>query len=328
MVDTNTPSSRSTAASGQRSKQRSSAISRVSRAGGNLIASMLRRADIESIDLSNATAAQLNIDEIAIGPSSVEQLTIGDIHTLVNTGQVSLDDVTTRLKLVIHVDWRVNLLFSSPSDSFRLGSFEFDFDVGNIDIPELENLDIDIPTATATDAVATVQSITDLSFNGGRVDDIHVMDIRLPTSGYAMQGIAFESLELSHIGVPDAGVGTLTIGSVSPNDQLTLPLAEIRDIGVADVQVPAVTSRQSVSVSDIRASAQRITLVDIGLLRVRIIVEPILEMTIGGMTMDDIEAVSTISSVKLENIRFPLSIKGISMTDINLQQLRAQQISL
>lgn len=322
MGDTKTPSSRS---SGSLTRKRGSVVSR---AGRNIVASMLRRADIQTVKIDNANAANLTIDEVMLGASSIDRLTISDLKTLVKTGRVSLDNVIATVRLVISVDWQVNLIFTSPGDSFEVGSFGFDFNVGDVDIPALETLDISISEATANESVATVQPIADLTFNGGQIDDIEIMDIRLPSEGYGLDGIAFNTFNLSHIGVPDATVASVRIGSLNPNGQLTVPATEIRNIGIADVQVPAVRSRQAINVPDIQTPPRGITLVNIGLLRVRIIIAPTLDMNIGSLTLEDIEASSTISSVRLENMRFPLSVKGIELSDISIGGLRANQISL
>ena len=109
---------------------------------------------------------------------------------------------------------------------------------------------------------------------------------------------------------------------------LTLPSAEISNIGISSVNVPSVTTNQSVTVTDIVASPPPISLINIGILTVDIRLLPVLTMHIGGVTLDDMEATSTIASATLENMRFSLQVNGMELSEVAVSGLRANEISL
>lgn len=292
------------------------------------MASMLRRADIQSVEVEGADARLLNIEEVDIGDASVERFSLRDIRTLVDTGRVTMNDVRTIVDFRIRVSWEVHIWGPNPRGSFTTGRFSMPFNVGDIDIPELENMDISVSSAEVEGTVASVQSIANLSFNGGRIDNIEMADIRLPTNGYGIAGLGFDTFKLSHIGVPDASIGMMRIGSLTPEGMLTLPSAEISNIGISSVSVPSVTTNQSVTVTDIVASPPPISLINLGILTVDIQLLPVLTMHVGGVTLDDMESTSTIASATLENMRFPLQVNGIELSDIAVSGLRANDISL
>ena len=327
MGDTSTPS-RTGSSNATGTKSAAERGSAVSRAGQRILASMLRRADVQSVDVESADASTLNIEEVDIGDASVERFSLRDIRTLIDTGRVTMNDVRSIMDFRIRVSWEVHIWGPNPRGSFTTRSFSIPFDVGDIDIPELENMDISVSSAEVEGTVATVQSIANLSFNGGRIDNIEIADIRLPTNGYGMAGLGIDTFNLSHIGVPDASIGTVRIGSLTPEGMLTLPSAEISNIGISSVNVPSVTTNQSVTVTDIVASPPPISLINLWILTVDIRLLPVLTMHIGGVTLDDMEATSTIASATLENMRFPLQVNGMELSDISVSGLRANEISL
>ncbi len=327
MGDTSTPS-RNESGNASGNKPAIKRGSAVSRAGQRILASMLRRADIQSVDVESADASTLSIEEVDIGDASVERFSLRDIRTLVDTGRVTMNNVRSIVDFRIRVSWEVHIWGPNPRGSFTTGSFSMPFDVGDIDIPELENMDISVPTAEVEGTVASVQSIANLSFNGGRIENIEIADVRLPTNGYGMAGLGFDTFNLSHIGVPDASIGSISIGSLTPEGMLTLPSAEIRNIGISSVNVPSVTTNRSVTVTDIVASPPPITLINLWILTVDIQLLPILTMHVGGVTLDDMEATSTIASATLENMRFPLQVNGVQLSNLSVSGLRANEISL
>lgn len=304
-------------------------VSAVKRAGRNMVASMLRRADIQSVKLASADASTLKIDEVDIGDASVERVSLANIRTLVNTGRLTMNNVRTLMSMRIRVRWEVRIWGPNPSGSFTFTvPFDIPFNVGDLEIPGLDDLDIQVPSGVAEDTTASVQPIANLTFNGGRVDNIEIADIRLPVNGYGLAGVGFDSFTLSHVGVPDASIGKVTIGSLIPNGLLTLPSAEISNIGIGNVSVPSVTSNRPVTVSDITATPPPFRLIDLWILFVDIQLLPVMTMSVDGVTLDDMEATSTISSITLENMRFPLQVKGMELSDISVTGLRANEISL
>lgn len=302
--------------------------SALSRASAGLMNAVLRRVGIRKVSIGELDARTLGVDEIEVGSASVERMRLADMRTQVQTGQAFLNNVRTIVNLDIHVNWQVNLLFTSPSDSFRLGSIPIPFDVGDVLIPELDNLDIQVPSAQVEGSTLSVQPIRNLTFNGGTVADVSVSDIRTPVAGFALDGLSFDSISLSHIGVPDASIGSVDIGSLQAEGLLTIPRVETDSIGVSEVQVPRISSNQPISIQNADAQDREITLVNIGLLRVSITIKPSLDMNIGSLTLDDMEASSTIRSVELDNTRFSLAVNGISMSDVGARGLRAEQFSL
>jgi hypothetical protein len=309
---------------------KSSPISRsaLRRAGGNLINAVLRRADIKTINIDSLDANSLTVDELSVGNATVENIALSNVQTRVDTGRAFLNNVRTIVNLDISVEWQVNLLFTSPSDSFRLGSFPIPFTVGDIEISDLDNIDVSVPTAEVNETVVSIPPVSNLSFNGGVISDISVSDVQMPVDGYGLSGLAFDTFSLSHIGVPDAGIASVSIGSIEPNGNITLPGFATDVISIADVQVPSVQSNSPISVNNAIADDREITLINIGLLRVSIVIKPSIDMNIESLTMEEIEATSTIDSVSLQNIQFPFKATGVQMTGVGANQLRAEEVSL
>ncbi len=309
-------------------KKKSKKRSAVKRSGSGLLSSILRRADVKTVSVDSMDASSLTIEEIAIGNSTVESIAISNIQTIVDIRKTFLNNVCTITNLDISVKWRIRLLLFSDSGQLDVGSIPIPFRVGDVEIRNLDTISVGVPTAQVNQTHISIPPVTKLSFNGGVVKDVNVSDIQMPVNGYGLAGMAFDKFLLSHIGVPDAGFASVSIGSIEPNGRITLPSITVDDLGIADIQVPRVQSNSPISVANAQADVREILLLELGFLRVSIVVKPSMNMNVESLTMEDIQASSSIDSISLQNIQFPFKASGVQMTGIEVSKLRAEGVSL
>ncbi|MBX2886081.1 MAG: hypothetical protein KTR32_39360 [Granulosicoccus sp.] len=302
--------------------------SALSRLGTGLFNAMLRRAEVQSLNIDSMEADSFSIDEIQIGNSTVESVQITNIQTQVNTGRAFLRNVRTITTLRVDVGWEIDLWFWGRSGTIPVRTIPIPFPLGDVEIPELDNLDISVPSAEVNESVIAIQPIDNLVFNGGTVSDISVSQVQAPVDGYGIAGLSFDNASLSHIGIPDAAVASVSIGSVEPNSNVTLPSIETGAISVADVQVPTVQSNRPISINNAGAQGDPINLINLGFLKVSITLRPSMDMNIESLVLDDMEATSTIEAVQMQNVQFPMKINGIEINGVSATQLRAEQVSL
>lgn len=294
-----------------------------------LVGAMLRRVDIGRLRVSRGEGGPLSIGRIDVGDASVDEIDVADLSAVVQTGQVRLDDVRALVGLRFRVDWRVRLPFvRDPRGDFPFDFGDIPFDFESIDVPELDDLNIAVPAATIADAMATVQPVTQLTFNGGAIDELELREMRLPAEGYAIAGFGFDRFDLSHVGLPDATVGELSVGRLRPDGPLELPGIELSNLELPEVDVPNASSRQPIVVSNALAIGERRSLIDVGILTVGIRIEPTLTLFINALALDSIRAVSRIGRVRLRDIRFPIDVRDVQLRDVRLSDVRAEAISL
>ncbi len=309
-------------------KKKSKKRSAVKHSASGLLSSILRRADIKTVSVDSMDASSLTVEEIAIGNSTVESIAISNIQTIVDIRKTFLNNVRTITNLDIKVRWKIRLLLYNDSGLFDVGSIPIPFRVGDVEIRNLDTISVGVPTAQVNETHVSIPPVTKLSFNGGVVKDVNVSDIQMPVNGYGLAGMAFDKFLLSHIGVPDAGFASVSIGSIEPNGRITLPSITVDDLGITDIQVPRVQSNSPISVANAQADVREFLLLELGFLRVSIVVKPSLNMNVESLTMEDIQASSSIDSISLQNIQFPFKASGVQMTGIEVSKLRAEGVSL
>lgn len=318
------------------SQSKAKSRSALKRAGSSVLNSLLRRADIKSVSIDRLDADTLTVEELAVGSSSVETIAISNIQTTIDTRRALLNRVRAVVSNQIRVIWEAELPwpFSDRSDDFVVGfPFEIPFPPFDVEIPDLDNIDVSVPTAQVSDTIVNIPPVTNLSFNGGIVSDIAVSDIQLPTGGYGLAGMAFDTFSLSHIGVPDAGITSVSVGSIEPNGNITLPSISTDLISIADIQVPSIQSNSPITVSNASAESEPRPILSIRLpfsirITLSVAIRATFDMNINSFTLEEMEATSTIDSVSLQNIQFPFKATGVQMTGIGAKQLRAEEVSL
>ena len=288
----------------------------------------MRRLDIGSLSVGTARAGRIDIDRVELGDASLGRVVLSGLRSVVDTGRVTLRQVRTIVSLDIDVAWQIDIGPFEPGASFNFGSIDLPFEVGDVDIPALDDLDLSVPTAIAADSSVTVQPIVDLTFNGASIENVGAGEIRLPSNGFAVAGLGVDTVALSHLGAPDGAVSRLDIGELVPDGPLVIPEVRIDDIELPRVDVPAVASNGPITVEDVGISAREIVLIDLRILRVSIEVRPTLQLSFARLTLDDVAADSSIDAVSVEDIRSPLRVAGIGITDVALGGLRVEAVSV
>ena len=185
-----------------------------------------------------------------------------------------------------------------------------------------------IHRATVTGADVQIQPIVNLSFNGGLASGIDVSTMQLPTNGFAMGGLSYNSFDLSHLGLPDGTIGNATVSELEPNGDLVIPATEIRNVQIPSVTVPTVNSTSPINVenaeSDILPGIPRF---DLKILVLRIRVTPTMDLNIQSLELAEMQANSSIDRITLQNMTSPVTVKNVSVDGISLEQLDVNQVS-
>jgi len=302
----------------------------VSRAARTLVGAMVRRLDIDSLVVQEASTGRIDVGRVELGDASVGRVQLSGIRSVVDTGRVTLRQVRVVVSMVVDVTWRIDLRLFDRNGSFRFGTIELPFTVGDVGIPDLDNIDLGVSEATAISGSVTVRPIVDLTFNGASIDDVSLGEIRLPSDGFALGGLAFDTVALSHLGAPDASVSRLHLGELEPAEPLVIPEVRVTDIELPRVDVPSVTSNRAVTIEGIGLvpPLPPVNLINLGILKVSLDIEPTLQMNIGNLMLEDVEAETSIDAVRIEDIRSPLRVMDVDVQDLELRGLRVEGISV
>lgn len=293
----------------------------------DLVGGALHQVRIPQISAQSGAVGSLGVDRITTGQATIDRVEINGINASLSTGQAVLRNVRAVLRLRVGVAIRVRIAWvrfsASPSVTFR-----FRFDIGDTQVPSLDDIELSIPQATVRDAEAIVQPINNLDLGGGTFSDIEVNDTRLPQSGFGLSGLGFEGFRLSDVTVPAATSGSVFVGELRPNEPFVLPDTEIRAVELPVIRVPFVSSQAPIEIRGATPLPARLEEVIFNRFGVRIapFAEPVLDIHISSLTLSDIDASSSIDRVRLADVRSPVTLQGLRMGDLQLNQVTVNQV--
>jgi hypothetical protein len=121
----------------------------------------------------------------------------------------------------------------------------------------------------------------------------------------------------------------LSIGSFSPDQPLRLPATVVTNVQLPTVAVPRVSSTAPIGIPNIRPEdLEQSAGLDLIVLSVRLFVRPIVDIEIAALTINDIDAASSIQRIGIEDISAPVTLTGLRLGDIELRQVTVNQITV
>lgn len=293
-----------------------------------VIAAAMRTVDISRIMAVSGNVGSLSVDRIELGQATIDRLVIQNLQASVQSGTTRLEDVRFLLELRLSVDWWYDFgWLGSGGGTESLGSLSFGLPLGNVLVPSLQDINLSVPSATVNDAEAEIRPVTNLDLGGARFRNLRVDDTKLPSAGFDVSGLQFGALTLSEIGFPAASSRRLSLGDFMPNRALTLPAAEVRGIEVPAAQIPTVRSQGSVEINDAQATRRGVRL-SLGIFGFTFWVQPVFDIHIGALTLNDVTASAAIGRLRLEDLSAPVTIRGLMMGELQLEQLTVNQIAI
>lgn len=298
-----------------------------------LAAAVMRRISLPKFISASGSAQAIKIDEIRLGNASVDRVDVEELNTEVDTGTIKLEDARAIVSLSLSFHYGIHIPLPWPFDDISIdGNIpipdppDFPFDIGQIDIPALNNIDLEIPTATLEDIQASVQPVNNLDLGGATFNNIKLDNTVLPTAGFGMSGLSMGALNLNDVSVPSVSSERLSLGDFAPDNPLVLPSISIKDIDLPEASVPRVESDGPVVVPGVTSSTQKIGLTG-GLLEASIDITPTLTIRIGSMVINDISAISTIKKVDLRDIQTTVQVDGVAVEGVELNSVELESIA-
>jgi hypothetical protein len=294
----------------------------------DVIAAALRTVDVGQIGVVSGTAGSLGIDRIELGAATIDRLVIQGISARIQAGATWLQDVRFVLELRLSVDWWYDFgWLGSGGGTVGLPSLSFGLTLGNVLVPSLDDINLSVPSAVVNDAGAVIAPIANLDLGGAAFRDLRVEDTQLPSPGFGLSGMSLGAVSIDSLGFPAAASRRLGIGHFTPDGPLRLPAAEVTGIEIPSAQVPNVVSQGAVEIEDAQATRRGVSL-SLGLFGFTFWVAPIFDIHIGQLTLSNVTAAASIARLRLEDVRAPVTIRGVRMGDLRLEELTVNQVSI
>jgi hypothetical protein len=161
------------------------------------------------------------VGQIGIGPITVGELVVHDVDFRMNAGVGFIRGMTVKVKIHIDFEWAVHVPLPWPFNDINvggtenLGTYTFKLPpVGDVTIPGLSNININIPSLTAQNVTASANPMANVQLNNAVAEQVTARDVVLPSAGFTIAGLTLNSLEGDNVSVPAAVVRQATIGHV------------------------------------------------------------------------------------------------------------------
>lgn len=290
-----------------------------------ILSALARRINIVQVMASQGNIGDIDIDKILLGDAHIGKLTLQGVTARINSASAFLQDVRAVIELRFRLDWWVDILWIEEDGSEDLGSLSFGMSIGDVSVPSLANIDLNVPSMSAENLSTTIAPITGLDLGGGTFNGLDVKDTAVPADGFQLSGLGVGNLSLSNLQVPKTRTREARIQQFKPNAPLNLPRADLTQL-----QLPAAAAGNIKSghiALDGIASTRAIS-VNFGIFGITIKVTPVLHMNIGSMLLQDVSLSAGVSQAKIENIRVPLDVRGVTLKNIDLNGLNVNGVSL
>jgi hypothetical protein len=293
-----------------------------------VIARALRTIDVAQIGAISGTAGTLGIQRIELGEATIDRLVIQGVSASIQAGTTLLQDVRFLLELRLSVDWWYDFgWLGSGGGTVGLPSLSFGLTLGNVLVPSLQDINLSVPSATVNAAGAAIAPVNNLNLGGAHFRDLRIDDTQLPSAGFGLSGMDVGAVTIDSMGFPAAASRRLSIAEFRPDGPLRLPAAEVTGIAIPSAQIPNVVSQGAVDIQDAQATRRGVSL-SLGLFGFTFWVQPVFDIHIGQLTLSDVTAAASIERLRLEDVSAPVTIRGVMLGDLQLEQLTVNQISI
>lgn len=293
---------------------------------GLSVAQATKFLSVDQVQIQSGNIKSVDVDKVQFGDATIQRIEITDVSASLQNASVYLQNVRTITELQFTLTWKVDLGFiGSWSGSNNLGSIDIPFTVGDMAVPGLNNINMTIPSVEVPGIQAKMTPITHMALGQTAMTGISVINTRLPTNGFTMNGIGLGGMTLNNIQIPGTETVKATIQVVTPANNIVLPGAKLQNINIPSVSIPDI---QSGSISTSAIASSRTITADIGILEVTLKVTPTIHLDIASMVIHDAELSALIKTMDIQNISVPVSINGVTVNEIGFSQLKVNQVTV
>jgi hypothetical protein len=291
----------------------------------DLFALLVRKINVAQIVAKTGQVGDISIGEIAIGDVVVDSLKLTDTSANLTSGSAFLQDVAMTLELRFRLEWWIDIEIYEDEGVEDLPTLWFSMNVGNVQVPSLDDIEMDIPEVTVSNLSANVAPIKNLDLGPAGFTKLKVDDLTLPSAGFSLAGLALGTLNLSGLGAPEVKAAKAGIDEFTPTHTVVLPAANVQGISIPSTSIPNVSSGNFGL--DAQASSRALK-VDFDIFGFRFVVTPIVHMHINAMTLQGLALSADVGQVSVQNARLPVNVKNIVLKSLKLDDVSLSDISL
>ncbi|HEX2570073.1 MAG TPA: hypothetical protein VH877_10990 [Polyangia bacterium] len=290
-----------------------------------IFAALSRQIHLDELLAASGSVGEVTIDKVLLGDASVDNIRVNNTTATLHAGSAYLEGVSVNLELQFKVDWWYDIGIYDDSGTWDLGSMWIGLNVGNITIPSLSDIKMNIPTVTVSNVRAQMPPLTNLKLGSSSFTGLKVKGTALPVQGFVLNGLGLGALSLNSMSIPDVQSEQVRIDRFKPTQQIVLPGATVSGVDIPSTSVPGVASA---AFGMDAVSQERSLSANAGVFGIKIRILPIAHMHINAMRMQNLALSARVGSVAIENVRVPIDVQGIGLQKLGLSQVAANNINL
>jgi hypothetical protein len=285
--------------------------------------------------IGKARVQQVGVGEVKCGPVHVGRLTLNNVQVRTSTGVAELRNVRIQLTLSFALEWKVGLTISMPdwipdidiseSGTMDLGKLGLGIGFGNLALPGLANLALDITKLPVDDLSAVIGSLRNINLGPAVAESIHAQGLAAPSAGFQVDGIGLAGFSAQGVGLGDAVLTGATVGRIS-GGTLPLPGLSIPSLSLPEVTVPRMSGQNIDAAS--RPEVTRMPTVDVGLMSATLRVTTAAEFHVDELRLDNITAAASIGEIALSDVELPYEILGLSLSQIGIERIEVPAVEV
>jgi len=286
---------------------------------------MKRTMEINKVSLENLSAQKVTIeDRVDLGPVNIGNLKVENLKFAVKPSKISFQNVTVSLTLTLHIDWKLDIPL--PPGIPSSGTINLPTLAGSVtsssgiipDISPVDQWDFSLQELSLPDFCATLDPILSTQIptlvTNLLVENVEAGRIKLPSSGFSLDGLGLSSLLLQGLSLPDIHLDTTRVGKVSAND-IQIPSLTLKNINLGKTSPTTIGTREMV-IEYLSGSLVGLQSPP-GPLRLTPRIDVEVDITIGSLLLKDVVLTANLGSLRLENARLSFDAKGIRLEPLD-----------
>jgi hypothetical protein len=292
---------------------------------GLIGAQVSRKIAIDQVSVDSGTLNNLKVEKVNLGSASIGSLKVENGSASVNNAKAVLNQVRSIVELGFRLNWEIDLGWIGSWDgSEDMGSLDIPVDLGTITVPDLGDINLQIPTIDIPGLVADMRPIDQLDLGSLELAGVRLDKLSLPGAGLTISGMGVGDLTLSSVTVPSAAGEALRVNRAAPVQSLRLPGASLENVAIPSISMPAATSGSFNA--DATASDKSLG-IDVGILKVSVAVTPTVHLNVGSMTLSDASLAADLGKVSINDISLPVSLEGITGGELALDAISVSKLT-
>jgi hypothetical protein len=222
----------------------------------------------------------------------------------------------------LHIELPGNVIDDSGTEDLDSPTFIIGF--GDIRLPGLENLKIDIASLAVDSPSAAVLPVTNIQLGKAIAEGIQAQNLKLPTAGFTLNGLGLGTLQLAGFGAPAATLDTVTIAKVNGD---TTPFGQmaLSNLGLPASQIPDIVAQGVDSTATPKPKAFHL---DMGCLDLVLKVNPTAQAHIDQFIIRNIKASGSIGKIELHNVVAPYELLNLTLSQLGIETISVPAVAI